>query len=106
MLRFRRDATLWPSAMGMGRLPETDIRELTMDGHGVRIGSKLANLHGVFTGVPRIFEDVNAYAWHVDGILVFLQDVLMPRKLEAHLDDGFQAVREVLRRRIEAVARD
>ena len=35
----------------------TDIRELTMDGHGVRIGSKLANLHGVFTGVPRIFED-------------------------------------------------
>jgi len=36
----------------------------------------------------------------VDDILVFLQDVLMPRKLEAHLDDGFQAVREALRRRI------
>jgi len=36
----------------------------------------------------------------VDGILVFLQDVLMPRKLEAHLDDGFEAVREALRRRI------
>src|SRR5215218_1445491 len=40
------------------------------------------------------------FAHHVDDILVFLQDVLMPRKLEAHLDDGFQAVREALRRRI------
>ena len=29
------------------------------------------------------------FAHHMDDILVFLQDVLMPRKLEAHLDDGF-----------------
>ena len=43
---------------------------------------------------------VREFAHHVDGILVFLQDVLMPRKLEAHLDDGFQAVREALRRRM------
>jgi len=43
---------------------------------------------------------VREFAHHVDGILVFLQDVLMPRKLEAHLDDGFEAVREALRRRI------
>ena len=42
------------------------------------------------------------FAHHVDDILVFLQDVLMPRNLEAHLDDGFQAVREALRRRIES----
>jgi len=28
----------------------------------------------------------------------------MPRKLEAHLDDGFQSVRDALRRRIEADA--
>ena len=43
---------------------------------------------------------VREFAHHVDDILVFLQDVLMPRKLEAHLDDGFQAVREALRRRV------
>jgi internalin A len=42
---------------------------------------------------------VREFAHHVDDILVFLQDVLMPRKLEAHLDDGFEAVREALRRR-------
>jgi internalin A len=42
------------------------------------------------------------FAHHVDDILVFLQDVLMPRNLEAHLDDGFQAVRDALRRRIES----
>jgi internalin A len=47
---------------------------------------------------------VREFAHHVDGILVFLQDVLMPRKLETHLDDGFQKVREALRRRMgEAV---
>jgi len=39
------------------------------------------------------------FAHHVDDILVFLQDVLMPRKLEAHLENGFQAVRDALRRR-------
>jgi hypothetical protein len=43
---------------------------------------------------------VREFAHHVDGILVFLQDVLMPRKLEAHLDDDFQAVREALLRRV------
>jgi hypothetical protein len=43
---------------------------------------------------------VREFAHHVDDILVFLQDVLMPRKLEAHLDDSFQAVREALRRRM------
>ena len=44
---------------------------------------------------------VREFAHHLDGILVFLQDVLMPRKLEAHLDNGFEAVREALRRRME-----
>jgi len=47
---------------------------------------------------------IREFAHHVDDILGFLQDVLMPRKLEAHLDDGFQAVRDALRRRIEAEA--
>lgn len=46
-------------------------------------------------------RSIQEFAYHLDGILVFLQDVLMPRNLEAHLDDGFQAVREALRRRIE-----
>jgi internalin A len=45
---------------------------------------------------------VREFAHHVDGILVFIQDVLMPRKLEAHLDDGFQAVRDALRLRMGA----
>lgn len=44
---------------------------------------------------------VREFAHHVDDILVFLQDVLMPRKLEAHLDNGFEAVREALRRRMD-----
>lgn len=43
---------------------------------------------------------VREFAHHVDEILVFLQDVLMPRKLEVHLDNGFEAVREALRRRV------
>ena len=37
----------------------------------------------------------------IDDILVFLNDVLMPRQLEAHLDNDFQAVREALRRRLQ-----
>jgi len=45
------------------------------------------------------------FAQHVDDILVFLQDVLMPHNLEVHLEDGFQAVREALRRRLEESAR-
>jgi hypothetical protein len=40
------------------------------------------------------------FAHHVDAILVFLNDILMPRKLEAHLDNGFQPVREALQRRM------
>jgi len=43
---------------------------------------------------------VRNFAQDVDGILGFLQDVLMPRKLEAHLDNGFEAVREALWRRM------
>jgi internalin A len=43
---------------------------------------------------------VREFSQHVDDILVFLQDVLMPRQLEAHLDNGFEAVREALRRRM------
>ena len=49
------------------------------------------------------FRLVREFAHHVDDILVFLQDILMPRKLEVHLDDGFQSVREALRRRIREV---
>jgi internalin A len=42
---------------------------------------------------------VRSFSQDVDGILRFLQDVLMPRNLEVHFEDGFQAVREALRRR-------
>jgi internalin A len=48
----------------------------------------------------REFRLVRNFAQDVDAILAFLQDVLMPRKLDAHLDDGFQAVRDALRRRL------
>ena len=40
------------------------------------------------------------FAHHIDDILFFLQDIVMPRRLEEHLDNGFQAVLEALRRRI------
>ena len=43
---------------------------------------------------------VREFAHHVDDILVFLNDVLMPRQLKAHLDHGFPALREALQRRI------
>jgi hypothetical protein len=36
------------------------------------------------------------FAHHVDGILVFLNDVLMPRNLDAQLADDFAAVREAV----------
>jgi hypothetical protein len=51
---------------------------------------------------PETFQElrlVREFTHHVDGILVFIQDVLMPRRLEVHLDDGFQAVRDAVRRR-------
>ncbi|MFN7961242.1 MAG: COR domain-containing protein [Thermoanaerobaculia bacterium] len=41
-----------------------------------------------------------AFAQDIDDILAFLNDVLMPRKLEAHLDNGFEAVRQALWRRL------
>jgi internalin A len=40
---------------------------------------------------------VQEFAHHIDEILRFLKDVLMPRNLEVHFDDGFEAVREALR---------
>ena len=43
---------------------------------------------------------VRSFSQDVDGILGFLQDVLMPRRLEVHFDSGFEAVREALRRRM------
>jgi internalin A len=56
-------------------------------------------------GSLRELRLLRAFAQDVDGILLFLQDVLMPRKLEVHLEDGFQAVREALRRHLEESAR-
>lgn len=57
---------------------------------------------------PETFREVRlvrSFSQDVDGILRFLQDVLMPRNLEVHFEDGFQAVREALRRRFEESAR-
>jgi len=44
---------------------------------------------------------VRDFAQNVDDILIYLQDILMPRNLDAHLDDGFAAIRGALRRRLE-----
>jgi internalin A len=41
---------------------------------------------------------VQEFAHHVDGILGFLNDVLMPRNLDAQFADDFAAVREAVRR--------
>jgi hypothetical protein len=46
---------------------------------------------------------VREFAHHIDDILVFLSDVLMPRQLEAHVYDDFEAVRDALRRRLAMV---
>lgn len=57
---------------------------------------------------PDTFREVRlvrSFSQDVAGILRFLQDVLMPRNLEVHFEDGFQAVREALRRRLEESAR-
>jgi internalin A len=43
---------------------------------------------------------VRQFAQHVDEILVFLQDVLVSRNLETHFENGFEAVRVALRRRV------
>jgi internalin A len=43
---------------------------------------------------------VREFTYHVDDILGFLQDLIIPRKLEVDLDDGFQSVRDALRRRM------
>jgi hypothetical protein len=45
---------------------------------------------------------IRQFADHVDSILIFLKDVLMPRQLDVHFEGDFQAVREALRRRMEA----
>lgn len=53
---------------------------------------------------PQSFQEarlIREFAYHVDGILYFLQDVLMPRNMEMHLDSGLEAVLEALRRRVE-----
>jgi hypothetical protein len=42
---------------------------------------------------------VEEFAHHVDGILVFLADILLPPSLEAQFADDFAAVRQLLRER-------
>ena len=73
--------------------------------HWRREKEKLEKLHrdlGLALSPESVQEArlVLEFAHHVDDILVFLNDILMPRKLEAHLDNGFQPVREALRRRM------
>jgi internalin A len=82
------------------RLPYIDHWRAEAD----RVG-ELERSGRVLSLSPETFQQlrlVREFAHHVEGILVFIQDILMPRKLEVHLDDGFQAVREALRRRMGA----
>jgi hypothetical protein len=43
---------------------------------------------------------VREFSQHVDSILACLQDILMSRDLQAHFANGFEAVREALKRRL------
>ncbi len=43
---------------------------------------------------------IREFANHVHDILSFIQDVLMPRSLDVHFDNGFEAVREAVWRRV------
>ena len=43
---------------------------------------------------------VREFAHHLDQILMFLRDVLMPRDLKVHFEGDFEPVREALRRRL------
>ncbi|HWN43895.1 MAG TPA: COR domain-containing protein [Thermoanaerobaculia bacterium] len=68
-------------------------------------GKKLEKLHrdlGLSLSPESVQEArlVQEFAHHIDAILVFLNDILMPRQLTAHLDHGFPAVREALQRRM------
>lgn len=49
--------------------------------------------------MPAVPFDPSAH--HVEDILVFLKDLLMPNRLAVQLEDGFPAVRAALRRRAE-----
>jgi Clp amino terminal domain, pathogenicity island component len=47
------------------------------------------------------FRLTREFSDHIDYTLLFLNDVLLPCQLEAHLDEGFPAVWKALRRRLE-----
>jgi internalin A len=64
---------------------------------------ELAELHNELHSLldPQTVQDirlVREFSEHVDGILRFLNDVLMPRQLKVHLDQGFPAVLDAVRR--------
>ena len=90
-------------------LPEVKVGDLVERVPYMKYWTGRANLLDALFRDPSInpgnesFKEVRLvreFAHHVDDILFFLQDVLMPRKLKVHLDDGFQAVRDALRRRM------
>jgi len=92
-------------------LPEVKIEDLDQRAPYVRYWKakegELRKLHrelgpNLSPESQRELRLVRGFAQDVDDILIFLQDVLMPRKLEVHLKDGFQAVREAVRRRMGA----
>jgi len=107
--RFQGDADALARSVVPIVLPEVKVgnalqRALYVK-HWKREREKLGKLHndlGLAFSSQSVQEArlVLEFAHHVDDILVFLNDILMPRKLEAHLDSGFQPVREALRRRM------
>lgn len=107
--RFQGDADALARSVVPIVLPEVKVGSVPQRApyikHWKREKEKLEKLHGDL-GLSLSPESVQEarlvleFAHHVDAILVFLADVLMPRKLEAHLDNGFQPVREALSRRM------
>lgn len=110
--RSQEDANLLAECLVPIILPEVNIEGLRTRASYVRYWrEKRDELEKLFRelgpdldpGSLRELHLVRDFAQNIDGILIFLQDVLMPRKLEAHLDNGFEAVLDALRRRTGAV---
>ncbi len=92
-------------------LPEVKLDELSQRARYIRHWrDKAAEIEAMHAELYRQLDPatvaeiqlVREFAGHVSGILKYLQDVLMPRQLDAHLDHGFPAVRDALRRRVKA----
>ena len=62
-----------------------------------------ANIRSIGPGALDEARQAEEFSQQIDEILVFIGDVLMPNRLEDHLANDFQAVRDALRRRARPI---